>query len=268
MMKTKFLKTMKSISFYLLLFVLWAVIQHLFVNVFKWVSADMFVSPFDVLVSFYGFFICNANSFWNHIGLTLVRLFSGFALSLITGIILAAIMERFKFFRSNIRALLTGIQSLPNICWVPFAIIFCGLDERAVFFVIILGSAPSIALAIEASIRNVDPIYVKAGRTLGCNKIGMYTRIYIPASMPSIILGMKQGWAFSWRALMAGEMNCLFSSQSKGLGYLMYNLRFSGQIDNMLCIMIVLIIIGMFFEKAVFGKAENMILRKRGLKRD
>ena len=151
---------------------------------------------------------------------------------------------------------------------MPFAIIVCGLDERAVFFVIILGSAPSIALAIEASIRNVDPIYVKAGRTLGCNKIGMYTRIYIPASMPSIILGLKQGWAFSWRALMAGEMNCLFSSQSKGLGYLMYNLRFSGQIDNMLCIMIVLIIIGMFFEKAVFGKAENMILRKRGLKRD
>ena len=92
MMKSKFLKTMKSISFYLLLFVLWAVIQHLFVNVFKWVSVDMFVSPFDVLVSFYGFFICNVNSFWSHVGLTLVRLFSGFALSLITGIILAAIM--------------------------------------------------------------------------------------------------------------------------------------------------------------------------------
>lgn len=261
-------KALKALSFYAILIVIWALLQYLLTDVLKWIRDDVFVSPVYVAKMFNQLIFHNANSFWSQVGATLLRLFSGYLMSVVTGILLAAFMIYLRFYRDNIRAFLSGIQSLPNICWVPFAIILGGLNENAIYFVIIMGSAPSIALAIEASIRNVDPIYIKAGRTLGCNRIGMYTRIYIPAAMPNIILGLKQGWAFSWRALMAGEMNCLFSARAHGLGYLMYNLRFSGELDKMLCIMIILIIIGVLFEKLLFGIIENKILKKYGLKQD
>ncbi len=267
-MKKSFRKILKALLFYAIIIAAWAVLQYLFTEVLKWANPDIFVSPLFVARMFNKLIFLNANSFWSQAGATMFRLFAGYLMSVAVGILLAALMIYVRYFRENIRAFLSGIQSLPNICWVPFAVILGGLNEKAVYFVIIMGSAPSVALAIEASIRNVNPIYVKAGRTLGCNKIGMYTRVYIPAAMPNIILGLKQGWAFSWRALMAGEMNCLFSAKSLGLGYLMYNLRFSGELDKMLCIMIILVIIGVLFEKVIFGTIENKILRKHGIKHD
>lgn len=267
-MKKYFGKILKALAFYAILIVIWATLQYLLTDVLNWVRDDVFVSPVYVARMFIQLMLYNTNSFWSQTGATLLRLFAGYFMSVITGILLTALMIYLKYFRENIRAFLSGIRSLPNICWVPFAIILGGLNENAIYFVIIMGSAPAIALAIEASLRGVDPIYIKAGRTLGCNKIGMYTRIYIPAAMPNIILGLKQGWAFSWRALMAGEMNCLFSARSLGLGYLMYNLRFGGELDKMLCIMIILVIIGVIFEKLLFGTIENKILKKYGLKQD
>lgn len=94
----------------------------------------------------------------------------------------------------------------------------------------------------------------------------MCTRIYIPASIPSMLAGLRQGWAFSWRALMTGEMNLLFSVSSKGIGYFMYNMRTNAQLDKVICVMIVLILIGVFFEKVVFGITENKVLTKRGIR--
>ncbi len=268
MMKEKIYKILKAISFYLIIITAWEGLHLLLVDVLKIARESIFASPFTVAETLFDFVFKNSDSFWLHLSDTLVRLFGGFLLSAIVGTVIAVLMLWCSYYRDNIRALLSGIQSLPNICWVPFAIIISGLDENAVYFVMVCGAAPAIATAIDSSFRNVDPVYIRAGKTLGCNKIGMYTRVYIPASMPSLIFGLKQGWAFSWRALMAGEMNCLFSVRAKGLGYLMYNLRFNGEIDKVLCIMIVLVLIGVFFEKVIFGSIENRILRKRGINRE
>ncbi len=267
-MEKRIYKTLKAISFFLIIITAWEGLHLLFVDVLSWARESVFASPFTVIETLYEFIVHNSDGFWQHLGDTLVRLLCGFLLSAAVGTVIAVLMIRCGFYRDNIRALLSGIQSLPNICWVPFAIIVSGLDENAVYFVMVCGAAPAIATAIESSIRNVDPVYVRAGKTLGCNKIGMYTRVYIPAAMPNLVFGLKQGWAFSWRALMAGEMNCLFSIRAKGLGYLMYNLRFNGQIDKVLGIMIVLVLVGVFFEKLIFSSIENRILRKRGIERE
>lgn len=261
-------KIFKSVLFYVLLIALWYVIWLILKTAWGNTLHGILISPLDVLKAFTGFVFGNNNSFWANMGMSLLRLTLGYFMSIVAGIILAVIMLKSKIFRNELRALLSGIQSLPNICWVPIAIILCGLDEKSVYFVIVLGASASIALAIESSIRNVEPMYIKAGRTLCCNRIGMVTRIIIPAAFPGILSGLRQGWAFSWRALMASEMNCLFSADALGIGYLMYNLRTTGGLDKVFCIMIVLILVGVFFEKLVFGTVENRILTKRGIRRE
>lgn len=269
MKKTKSIsiKAARTLLFYILIITLWYLLWYITVKK-GGIAQDIFVSPQDVLSSLYKFIFQNENDFWLQMLETLKRLFAGYFVSLCVGLLLSALLFADGIFKNDIRSLLSGLQSLPNICWVPFAIVLCGLDSDAVYFIIVMGSAPSIALCIESALRNIDPMYKKVGKTLGCNRIGMFTRIYIPASLPSMITGLKHAWAFAWRALMAGEMNCLFSVNSKGLGYLMFNLRYSGEIDRVMCIMIVLILIGVFFDKAVFGMLENKIMILHGIRRD
>ncbi len=258
----------KTVLFYVLLISIWYLLWEILVKRYNVVSGAIFASPLDVLKAMGGLLFRNDNQFWNHMEMSLLRLIIGYVASVLVGVILALMMIFGKFFSNELRALLSGLQSLPNICWVPLAIIFCGIDEKSVYFVIILGSSPSVALAIASSIANIDPIFIRAGKTLGCNKIGMINRIYIPAALPSIVSGLRQGWAFSWRALMAGEMQCLFSAGAFGAGYLMDKLREAGLIDKVICIMIILILIGVFFEKAVFGLLEKRILSVRGIGRE
>lgn len=260
-------KTSLTLLFYALIIVLWYLLWYIIVKKAGMVQG-IFVSPKEVAYSLYKFLIKNESSFWQQLLETISRLFIGYCLSLCTGLLLSVLLFAGGIFRNDIRSLLSGLQSLPNICWVPFAIVLCGLDSNAVYFIIIMGSAPSIALCVESSLKNIDPMYKKVGKTLGCNKIGMFTRIYIPASLPGMITGLKHAWAFAWRALMAGEMNCLFSVNSKGLGYLMFNLRYSGAIDKVMCITIILILIGVFFDKAVFGILENKIMVLHGIRND
>lgn len=260
-------RTVRILLFYAIIIFLWYLLWYILVKKVG-IAEGIFASPKDVLLSLDRFVLKNESDFWQQILETLKRLFGGYVISLCIGLVLAGVLFVSGMFRADIRSLLSGLQSLPNICWVPFAIVLCGLDSNAVYFIIVMGSAPSIALCVESALRNIDPMYKRVGRTLGCNRIGMFTRIYIPASMPSMITGLKHAWAFAWRALMAGEMNCLFSVNSKGIGYLMFNLRYSGAIDKVMCIMIVLIVIGVFFDKAVFGMIENKIMTLHGIRRD
>lgn len=260
-------KAARTLIFYMILVGIWYLLWYILTQKLK-IAENVFVSPYEVVKSLYRFIIKNESGFWLQTAETLTRLFCGYFISLCVGVLLAGILFVGGVFKNDIRSLLSGLQSLPNVCWVPFAIVLCGLDSNAVYFIIVMGSAPSIALCIESALRNIDPMYKRVGKTLGCNRIGMFTRIYLPASLPNMITGLKHAWAFAWRALMAGEMNCLFSVNSKGLGYLMFNLRYSGAIDKVMCIMTVLILIGVFFDKAVFGMFENKIMTSHGIRRD
>ena len=140
------------------------------------------------------------------IGYSLGRGVIGYIISCIIGCIVGAVILNVKYLNTYLKPMLMGIQTLPSICWVPFAILWFGLGENSILFVIIMGSALSIALLVESSVRNVDKIYVQAASTMGAKGIKMLYKVIIPAAIPMLISGFRQGWSFAWRALMAGEV--------------------------------------------------------------
>ena len=154
-----------------------------------------------------------------------------------------------------------GLQTLPSICWVPFAILWFGLDESAIIFVVVMGSAFSVALSVRNGIRNVNPLWIKVARTMGADKKKLYLKVIIPASMPEFIEGLRQGWSFAWRALMSGEV----MSATVGLGHTLTMGRDLADINQVMLVMIVIVLIGVLIDRFVFRQIEEGMLKKRGL---
>lgn len=191
------------------------------------------------------------------------RILVGYFVSMILGILLGLIIVRYKWLDENVSALILGLQTLPSICWLPFAILWYGLNESAIIFVIAIGSTFAVAIAVESGIKNVNPLFIRAAKTMGADGINVYWNVIIPASLPSLISGLKQGWSFAWRALMAGEM----LSATKGLGQVLMVGRDLADISQVMAVMIVIIILGVVVDKLVFGKIEMNIRRRWGLDR-
>jgi NitT/TauT family transport system permease protein len=149
------------------------------------------------------------------VGITLKRLLAGYFIGLAAGIPLGMITARFRPMRDTLGVLALGLQGLPSVCWVPLALLWYGQTEAAMLFVVVMGTVWSVVLATEAGVRNVNPIFVRAARTMGSRWLHVWVKVIIPASLPFIVSGMKQGWAFAWRSLMAAE---IFVSILTGFG--------------------------------------------------
>jgi NitT/TauT family transport system permease protein len=193
--------------------------------------------------------------------ISMKRVLIGYLISTVLGIALGLAVVKFKYLEKNLRPLLLGFQTLPNVCWIPFAILWFGLNERAILFVVIIGSIFSIAIAVESGIKNINPLYIKVAKTLGAGNLTLYKDIIIPAALPNIISGMKQGWSFAWRALMASEM----LSSSIGLGQLLTIGREIFDMGQVIAVMITIIMIGMSIDKLVFEKIESNVRCRWGL---
>jgi len=189
------------------------------------------------------------------------RIVVGYSLSIIIGIFIGLAIVRFKYLDENLSPLILGLQTLPSICWLPFSILWYGLNESAIIFVITVGSAFAVSIAIESGMKNINPLFVRAAKTMGAKGFALYWNVVIPASLPSIISGLKQGWSFAWRALMAGEM----ISATKGLGQVLMVGRDLADISQVMAIMIVIIVLGVAVDKLIFGRMEISIRQKWGL---
>ena len=195
------------------------------------------------------------------IGNSILRGAIGYILSLIIGAVIGILINHFSFLHRNLRPLIMGIQTLPSICWVPFSILWFGLTQTAIIFVVIMGSAFSMAIAVDNAILNVPPIYKKAALTMGANQKQIYWKVIFPASLPELISGMKQGWSFAWRALMSGEV----MTTSIGLGQTLMTGRNLADINQVMLVMVVIVVVGILIDQVVFYNVEKRVLKKRGL---
>lgn len=192
---------------------------------------------------------------------SLTRLVVGLGVGIVVGTLLGLAMASSSIVQRSIGSLMSGLQALPSISWLPLAILWFGLTERAILFVVIIAAIPAMAIAAASSIRLVPPLLVRAGRTLGARRSTLYRRVVLPAAVPGYVAGLQSAWALAWRALMAGE---LISTGGKGLGHLLDANQQLFQVSNIFAVMLMIVIVGMAVE-ALFGVVDRRVRRRRGL---
>ena len=194
---------------------------------------------------------------------TLKRLVLGYAAGLALGLPLGLLIARFKFFQDTLGLLALGVQTLPSVCWAPLALLWFGQTEAAMFFIVIMGSLWSITLATDTGVRNVPPIYARAARTMGSRGWHTWLTVILPASLPFVVSGMKQGWAFAWRSLMAAEIYVTILT-GFGLGQLLHYGRELNSMEQVIGIMFVIVLIGLLADKILFSPIERFTHRRWG----
>ncbi len=189
----------------------------------------------------------------------------GFAVSVAVGTPLGLVVARYRLIRAAIAPVLSGLQSLPSVAWVPAAIIWFGLSDAAIYFVVLMGAVPSIANGMVAGVDQVPPLYLRVGQVLGARGLARTRHVLLPAALPGYLAGLKQGWAFSWRSLMAAELITYSPKLGLGLGQMLDTGRQLSDMSLVFASILVILLVGIGIELLVFGPLERRVLRKRGL---
>jgi len=197
---------------------------------------------------------------------TFQRALIGFSLALVIGILVGAIVSRVRILRVAFGSFITGLQTMPSIAWFPLAIVLFKLTEGAIIFVVVIGAAPSIANGLISGTDTIPPLLLRAGRVLGAKGLTLYRHVILPACLPSFIAGVKQGWAFAWRSLLAGELLVIIANKPS-IGVTLTQSRELSDYPRMMATMLVILFIGIIIDSAVFGTIERGINRRRGLDR-
>jgi NitT/TauT family transport system permease protein len=226
-----------------------------------WKSAAILPSPAAVFSDLWA--QLHTALLWQAIATTMRRAVIGFGLAIIIGVVVGALVSRIKPLRAAVGSMITALQTMPSIAWFPFAIIFFGVNTAAILFVIVLGAAPSIANGLITGVDYTPPLLLRAGRTMGLGQIAMYRHLILPASLPSFVAGLKQGWAFAWRSLMAGELLVIIMGQPS-IGVLLSTFQDQTAMTSTISIMIVILVLGIVVDM-IFTRIDTTIRRRRGM---
>ena len=207
--------------------------------------------------------LITTGDFWGGVGLTMQRAVIGFGLAVLIGTIVGAAVSRFAPLRAAIGSLITGLQTMPSIMWFPLAILLFQISESAIMFVVVIGAAPSVANGLISGIDYVPRSWLRVGQVLGMTGLSRYRHLILPASLPSFISGLKQGWAFSWRSLMAGELLVIVPG-SLSIGVRMQQARDLSEASLVIGYIIVVLVIGILID-VLFKAADNALRKRWGL---
>ncbi|HSZ38420.1 MAG TPA: ABC transporter permease subunit [Trebonia sp.] len=200
---------------------------------------------------------------WHAIEITGGRAVGGFAIALVIGTIVGSLVSRVAPLRAAIGSLLTGLQTMPSVAWIPFAIILFGSSTSTILFVVVMAAAPSIANGLIAGADYTPPLLIKAARLMGLRGLSLQAHLFLPASLPSYVAGLKQGWAFTWHSLLTAELVVLVANEPS-LGILLNSDQEQSDMASTISVMIVILILGIIVD-ALFGFANRSIQRRRGI---
>lgn len=195
------------------------------------------------------------------IGISLGRLLIGFVIALVLGLTLGYLIWQYKIIEDTLGFLITALQSIPSIVWFPLAIIWFGLNNYAILFIVTIGATWTVTLSAVSGFKNVPTLYQRVARTLGSSGFHFLKTVIFPSAVPQLLSGFRIAWAFSWRALMAGEL----LGASSGLGQLLDAGRSLGQMDLVIAVMIIIGVIGTIVDRLIFTRIEKNVQRKWGL---
>jgi len=195
---------------------------------------------------------------------TMERALIGYSLSLVIGTALGVAVARSRILRTAFGSMITGFQTMPSVAWLPLAVVLFQTSEKAILFVLLIGAIPSIANGVISGIDNIPPLLLRAGRALGARGYAKYRHVILPAALPGFVAGMKQGWAFAWRSLLAGELIVQIAHQPS-LGQTLNNASNQNDYAGLMAGMVVILVVGLLMDALVFGRLERTVLRRRGL---
>jgi NitT/TauT family transport system permease protein len=242
--------------FFLVLLAIWSVIVQL-----KIWSPILLPSPQSVAEYLLG--AARDGTLLEATSVTVRRLLVGYLIGIAIGLPLGLLTSASKFVEDTIGVLALGLQTLPSVCWIPLALLWFGQTESAMLFVVIMGTVWSVVIATDTGVRNIPPIYARAARTMGSRGLHKWTKVILPASLPYLVSGMKQGWAFAWRSLMAAEIYVTILT-GFGLGHLLHYGRELHAMDQVIGVMFVIVLIGLLTDKIVFAPIERFLHRRWG----
>lgn len=247
-------KASRQFIFYPALLAAWQIVSSL-----KIWPPYLFPSPLGVLQSLRDGFA--DHSFWIGIEVSMRRVALGYSLSVVLGLALGVLIAQNEFLEETVGRLVVSLQSLPSVCWLPLAVLWFGLSEKAIIFVVVMGSLLSITISVENGLRNIPKIYPMAGRNLGARKLHLFRYVLLPASLPNLVSGLKQAWAFAWRSLITGEMIFV----GLGLGQLLNTGRDLNDINQVVAVMLLIVALGYIVDALLFRTAEQALRVKWGL---
>jgi NitT/TauT family transport system permease protein len=192
---------------------------------------------------------------------SLYRIALGFGIALVLGVAVGLVLARAPLMDETLGTLVLGLQALPAVCWLPLAFLWFGTSEHAIVFVVVMAALASIALGVDAGVKDTPPLYLRAARNLGATGLALYTQVVLPAAKPAVLQGVKQGWFAAWRALMAAEL--LY--YSLGLGNLLQAGRDLNDAARVIAVMLVIVAVGVAVDRIVFAPAERRIRERWGL---
>jgi NitT/TauT family transport system permease protein len=225
----------------------------------EWRPSYAFASPADTFSSLFDNWSVISDAMWT----TLRRGFQGYAMAIAIGGVIGAAVARIPVLRAAIGSMITGLQTMPSVAWFPMAILLFKFGDSAIFFVIVIGAAPSIANGLIGGVDNISPVLLRAGKVLGAKRLDAFRYVILPAALPSFVGGLKQGWAFAWRSLLAGEIIGGITGYS--LGQQLAINRDNADAAGLQAVMIVLFTIGVLVDVLVFSNLERKIRKRYGL---
>lgn len=247
--------TAGRIAFYVGIIAVWQIVAVAEI----WPS-NIFPSPYEVAEDLaYG---AADGSLFYGTATSMLRLSVGLAIAIGGGIVLGIFMARMEVVNQTIGSLVLGLQSIPSIAWVPIAILWFGLNDAGIIFVVAIGAVFAVTINTYTGVKNIDPHYIEAARNMGAKGIQLVTNVLIPAAFPYMISGFKQGWAFAWRGVIGAEL--LFSYL--GLGFLLHAGRSLNDVSQVIAIMLVIMGIGLLIDGFVFKRLESKVMSRWGLR--
>jgi NitT/TauT family transport system permease protein len=189
------------------------------------------------------------------------HLLIGYGISIFLGVAVGMLCGTNKYVDETVGSLVLGLQSMPSVCWLPLALIWFGLNDKAIIFVVFMGSFCAIAISARAGVQAIPPLYRRAAATMGSSRFQSVRYVLLPAMVPSMAQGLKLGWSFAWRSLMAAEL--LFGGKVS-LGQLLETGRGNIHMSLVVAIMLVIMAIGVAVDRVFFARMEGWVQERWG----
>ena len=221
--------------------------------------SSVFPSPYEVAEDLaYG--VADGSLLYG-VATSMWRLSAGLAMAVAGGLALGIVMARSEAVNQTLGSLVLGLQSIPSIAWVPLAILWYGLNDAGIIFVVAIGAVFAVTINTYTGVKNIDPHYLEAARNMGARGPQLVTDVLIPAAFPYMIAGFKQGWAFAWRGVIGAELLFAFL----GLGHLLYAARSLTDISQVIAVMLVIMLMGLIVDGLAFKRLEKRVMSRWGL---